>query len=136
MLLTIEKIITLKSIELFSKINEEDLFNLATSLKEIEYESAVEVITQGDLGTSMYIIISGEVEVQIDGKKIVTLGEKEVFGELAALDPEPRAATVLTTETTLLFKIDSTILYYLIAEYPAVAKGIIRILCDRIRKKA
>ena len=104
MLLTIEKIITLKSIELFSKINEEDLFNLATSLKEIEYESAVEVITQGDLGTSMYIIISGEVEVQIDGKKIVTLGEKEVFGELAALDPEPRAATVLTTETTLFLK--------------------------------
>jgi len=27
-------------------------------------------------------------------------------------------------------------LYYLIAEYPAVAKGIIRILCDRIRKKS
>jgi len=136
MLLTIEKIITLKSIELFSEINEEDLFNLATSLKEIEYESAVKVITQGDLGTSMYIVISGEVEVQIDGKKIVTLGEKEVFGELAALDPEPRAATVVTTETTLLFKIDNTILYYLIAEYPAVAKGIIRILCDRIRKKS
>jgi len=136
MLLTIEKIITLKSIELFSQINEEDLFNLATSLKEIEYESEVKVITQGDLGTSMYIVISGEVEVQIDGKKIVTLGEKEVFGELAALDPEPRVATVVTTETTLLFKIDNTILYYLIAEYPAVAKGIIRILCDRIRKKS
>jgi len=133
MLLTIEKIIILKSIKLFSEINEEDLLNLATSLKEIEYESEIEVITQGDLGTSMYIVISGEVEVLVDGKKIVTLGEKEVFGELSALDPEPRAASVVTTETTLLFKIDNTILYYLIAEYPAVAKGIIRILCERIR---
>jgi len=133
MLLTIEKIIILKSIKLFSEINEEDLFNLATSLQEVEYESEVEVIIQGDLGTSMYIVISGEVDVQIDGKKIATLGEKEVFGELSALDPEPRAATVVTTQTTLLFKIDNTILYYLIAEYPAVAKGIIRILCERIR---
>lgn len=136
MLLTIEKIIILKSIRLFSEISEEDLFNLATSLKEVEYESAVEVITQGDLGTCMYIVISGEVDVQIDGKKIATLGEKEVFGELAALDPEPRVATVVTTKTTLLFKIDSTILYYLIAEYPNVAKGIIRILCNRIRNSS
>jgi CRP-like cAMP-binding protein len=133
MLLIIEKIIILKSIELFSEISEENLFDLANSLKEVEYESGIEVITQGDLGTSMYIVISGEVEVQIDGKKIVRLGEKEVFGELSALDPEPRAATVITTKPTLLFRIDSTILYYLIAEYPNVAKGIIRILCDRIR---
>ena len=133
MLLTIEKIIILKSIKLFSEISEENLFDLANSLKEVEYEKGVKVITQGELGTSMYIVISGEVEVQIDGKKIMTLGEKEVFGELSALDPEPRAATVVTTKSTLLFKIESTVLYYLIAEYPNVAKGIIRILCDRIR---
>ncbi len=135
MLLTIEKVIILKSIKLFSEISEEDLLNLAVSLKEIEYDPAIEVIRQGDLGTSMYIIVAGSVDVVIDGKIVATLNEKEVFGELAALHPEPRIATVITTKNTLLFKIESDLLYELISEYQNVARGIISILCQRLRAK-
>ena len=61
--------------------------------------------------------------------------KKSIFGELAALDPEPRSATIKTAEDTLVFKINSVIIYNLISEYPNVARGIIKILCERIRKK-
>ena len=131
----IEKIIILKSLELFSEISEKDLLSLATQLTEIEYDSNSTIMKQGELGTSMYIIVQGEVEVIIDDKVVVKLGEKSIFGELAALDPEPRSATIRTTKDTLVFKIESTVIYNLISEYIDVARGIIKILCQRVRQK-
>jgi len=134
MLLTIEKVIILKSINLFSEISENDLLAIAMQLQEIEYEENTIVFEQGDLGTSLYIIVTGEVEVIVNEKVVSVFGEKNIFGELAALDPEPRSATIKTTKNSLLFKVDSIIMYNLIAEYSDVARGIIKILCQRIRQ--
>jgi len=133
MLLTIEKVIILKSINLFSEISENDLLAIALQLEEIEYEENSIVFEQGDLGTSLYVIASGEVQVIVNGKIVSKIGEKNIFGELAALDPEPRNATIKTTQKSLLFKVDSVIMYNLITEYGDVARGIIKILCQRIR---
>ncbi|MDB2562484.1 cyclic nucleotide-binding domain-containing protein [Sulfurimonas sp.] len=135
MLLTIEKVIILKSINLFSEISENDLLSVATQLDEIEYEKGSTIIKQDELGTSMYMIVRGKVDVIIDKNVVTTLGKDSIFGELAALDPEPRSATIITTEDTLVFKINSVVIYNLISEYPNVARGIIKILCDRIRDK-
>jgi len=134
MLLTIEKVIILKSIDLFSEIPENDLLTLAMEFETIEYGKGKMVIKQGDIGTSMYVLISGEVNVNIDGKTVATLGEKNIFGELAIFDPEPRSATILTTKETVLFKIESDVIYDLISKYSNVARGIIKILSKRIRE--
>ena len=136
MLLTIEKVIILKSINLFSEISENDLLAMAMQLREIQYEENSVVFKQGDLGTSLYIIATGEVEVIMNDKVISILGEKNIFGELAALDPEPRSATIRTTKSTLLFQVDSVVMYNLIAEYGDVARGIIKILCQRVRQNS
>ncbi|MBN2825231.1 MAG: cyclic nucleotide-binding domain-containing protein [Campylobacterales bacterium] len=136
MLLMIEKVIILKSIDLFCEISEKDLLSLATQLSEIEYEKGSVIIRQGEIGTSMYIIVRGEVEVIIDDKVVARLGEKSIFGELAALDPEPRSAAIKATQDTLVFKIESTVMYNLISEYIDVAKGIIKILCQRVRQNS
>lgn len=136
MLLMIEKVIILKSIDLFSEISEKDLLSLASQLSEVEYDKDSVIMKQGELGTLMYIIVRGEVEVIIDDKVVTTLGEKSIFGELAALDPEPRSAAIKTTEDTLVFKIESTVMYNLISEYIDVAKGIIKILCQRVRQNS
>jgi len=136
MLLKIEKVIILKSIDLFSEISEKDLLILATQLSELEYEKDTQIIKQGELGTSMYIIVRGEVEVIIDNEVVTRLGEKSIFGELSALDPEPRSATIRTTRDSLVFKIESSIIYNLISEHVDVAKGIIKILCRRVRQKS
>ncbi|MFT7003078.1 MAG: CRP/FNR family cyclic AMP-dependent transcriptional regulator [Sulfurimonas sp.] len=134
MLLTIERVIILKSINIFSKISENDLLLVATKLTEVEYAKDSTIIKQGELGTSMYILVRGKVDVIVDGKTLTSLGKGSIFGELAALDPEPRSATIKTIEDSLVFKISSTVIYNLIGEYPNVARGIIEILCARIRE--
>lgn len=135
MLLTIEKMIILKSINLFSEVSQNDLLSLASHVNEIEYTKGDLIIEQGDLGTSMYVIVNGEVDVIVNGKQVTTLGEKEVFGELAALNPEPRSATIIANSDVLLFKIERSVIYDLMSVYQNVAKAIIGILCQRIREK-
>lgn len=61
------------------------------------------------------------------------LNERTVFGELAALDPEPRSATITAIEDCHLFKLEEGPLYDLMAEHVEVVRGIIRVLCRRMR---
>jgi CRP-like cAMP-binding protein len=133
--LTIEKVLILRSVSIFSRVPDDMLVELATVAEETTRAAGKEVFTQGDMGTSLYIVVQGRVRVHRDGRDLALLGEREVFGELAALDPEPRSATVTAVEETLLFQIDRDALYELLAEYVEVAQGIIQVLCQRLRAK-
>uniref|UniRef100_A0A3B4A7Z9 Uncharacterized protein n=1 Tax=Periophthalmus magnuspinnatus TaxID=409849 RepID=A0A3B4A7Z9_9GOBI len=57
------------------------------------------LFSQGDKGTSWYIIWKGSVNVITHGKGVVTtLHEGEDFGQLALLNDAPRAATIILRE--------------------------------------
>lgn len=133
MLLTIEKVIILKSVNIFSETPEEDLVEVASIVEEIEVPAGEEIFKKGDIGTSMYIIVKGKMRVHDGDKEIAILRERQVFGELAALDPEPRSATITAMEDTQLFCLDEGPLYELMAEHVEIARGIIRVLCRRMR---
>ncbi|KAJ4919227.1 hypothetical protein JOQ06_022611 [Pogonophryne albipinna] len=58
-----------------------------------------DLFSQGDKGTSWYIIWKGSVNVITHGKGLVTtLHEGEDFGQLALLNDAPRAATIILRE--------------------------------------
>jgi CRP-like cAMP-binding protein len=88
------------------------------------------VFEKGDPGKSMYIVVSGKVRV-FDGVKTINfLGEQEIFGELALLDPEPRSASVESAEETRLFRLDRDTLFELMTDNVGVVSGIMQVLCQ------
>ena len=133
MLLTIEKILILKSINIFSEIPEESLVDVASVIEEMEVSAGTEIFKKGDVSTAMYIIVEGRARVHDGNKNFAELGEKEVFGEMAALDPVARSASVTALTDLYLFCMERTVLYELMSQHPAVAQGILRVLCRRIR---
>lgn len=133
MLLTIEKVIILKTVSIFSETPDDLLAEIALILEEIELEAGTQFITKGDIGTCLYIIVNGRVRVHDQHKTIVHLGEREVVGELALLDSEPRHASVTTEDKTLLLKLDQEPFFELIANNPEVVRGIMRVLTRRLR---
>ena len=133
MLLTIERVIILKSVNIFSQVPEEDLVEVASIVEELEVKKDEDIFLKDDLGTSMYIIVKGRARVHDAGKELAVLEERTVFGELAALDPEPRSATITAIEDCQLFKLEEGPLYDLMAEHVEVVRGIIRVLCQRMR---
>lgn len=134
-LLAIEKVIVLKTVSIFSETSEEVLAEIASFLEEVEVKAGETIFEKGDIENCMYIIIDGRVRIH-DGEQTLTYsGEREIFGELAVLDPEPRSASATASEDTRLFCLNQDALYMLMADHIEVAYGIIRILCRRIRAR-
>jgi len=133
MLLTIEKVLILKSVNLFSSVPEQQLVDIATIIDLVEYESGDVIMNAGDLGSSMYIVAEGQVRVFADDRELSILGSRAVFGELAALDPEPRAASVEAIEDCTLLKLEGETLYELMMVNKELTRGIVHVLCGYAR---
>jgi CRP/FNR family transcriptional regulator, cyclic AMP receptor protein len=91
------------------------------------------IFKEGEIGDCMYIIHQGEVRIHKSNTTLAVLKEREVFGELALLDPEVRSATATADSNCILFRIDQEPLYEVIENRPEVARGFIKILCQRLR---
>ena len=65
--------------------------------------------------------------------ELALLGPREGFGEMAILDLETRSATATAAESTVLLRIDRDSFDRLIEQNPAVARGIYRMLTQRLR---
>lgn len=134
MLLTIEKVLILKSVPIFASVPEGQLVDLATIAESVEYESGDLIMKKGDLGTSMYIVVDGKVRIFEGDEVLAEHGTRAVFGELAALDPEPRAASVEAIEDCTLLRLDGESLYDLMSGNKEVTRGIVQVLCDYTRQ--
>ena len=132
-LLLIEKVLVLKSLNLFKETPENILADLAPLMKEMQYEQGTEIFKEGETGDCMYIIQQGNIKIHKGKTTLAILKEKEVFGELSLLDADTRSASATADTECILYKIDQEPFYELMDERPEVAKGFIKILCQRLR---
>lgn len=134
-LLDIEKVIILKGTSLFTETPENILVDIVGIVKEEHFEEGQVIMNKGDLGTCMYIICEGEVRIHDNELTYAILKNHDFFGELALLDPEPRSASATALKDSLLLRLDQEPFYELMSERLEVAKGILKILCRRIRNQ-
>lgn len=132
-LLLLEKVLVLKSLAIFKETPETILSELAPLMQEEEAEAGTVLFKEGDTGDCMYIIYKGDVKIHKGSTTLAILQEKDVFGELSLLDSETRSATATANTDCFLFKIDQEPFYELLESRPEIAKGFIKILCQRLR---
>jgi len=133
MLSTVEKVLFLKSIDLFSQIPGEDLAQIALISTEEARDPNEDVFAEGESGDALYLVLDGRVRVHREDRVIAELGERECFGEMAILDAAPRSATVTAITDTNLLKIPREDFQEIMAEKPEIATGIIKVLSRRLR---
>jgi len=131
----LERVLLLKQTTMFQNTDENYLLEIAEVMTEREYASSSIIFNEGDVGNSMYIIVSGEVEIVADGHVLATLKEKEFFGDLSLLDPAPRSAAASTIKECVVLELKDEAIYELMADHIDVTKGIIRVLCERLRRQ-
>jgi hypothetical protein len=132
---TVEKVLILRSVNLFKATPDDALAELGEIISEVEVPAGTNIVEKGEQGSSMFIIVHGKVAV-MDGERVLnTLGERAVFGELALLDTEPRSATIRATEDTLLFRLDQEPFYELMSDRVEVAMGTIQMLTGNLRAR-
>ncbi len=95
------------------------------------------VFRQGDLGTEMFVIHEGSVEIVnsgIDSSPLAVLERGDFFGEMAILEGAPRTASARAAEDCKLVQIDEATFSRLLRKDPEVAVRIMRKLSMRIRR--
>jgi cAMP-dependent protein kinase regulator len=95
------------------------------------------VITEGEAGSSLYVIVSGEVKVYTRGAKgesffLARLGEGDFFGEVSVLTGKPRTATITAAQRTELLRLDKEKLDQIVPNFPRVKE----ILDEFYRRRA
>ena len=63
------------------------------------------VFKQGDKGSTAFLIISGALNVEIDGKKVGKMESGEIFGELSLILGEERKASIKAIVPTEIIEI-------------------------------
>lgn len=132
-LLMIEKVLLLKSLSIFSETPETILAEIAHLTKEEIVKEGEVIFNEGEPGSCMYIIYSGKIEIKKGNQLLAEMDEKDFFGELSLLDTESRSASAVAKTECLLLRIDQDPFYELMELQPEVVRGVIRILCKRIR---
>jgi CRP-like cAMP-binding protein len=88
---------TLARMPLFRPLNDREILRVLQVTDVIAYEDGDTVITQGETGETLYIVLAGTVDVMRGGAKLTSLSPGEHFGEMALIRAQPRSATVLSS---------------------------------------
>jgi CRP-like cAMP-binding protein len=92
------------------------------------------VFAEGDKGDKMYVVRSGEIEIERNGKVIETLPPGGIFGEMALIDGSPRAATARAKTDCEVAPISEKSFLFLVHETPFFAVSVMRALAERLRR--
>ncbi|EAQ76247.1 MULTISPECIES: cyclic nucleotide-binding domain-containing protein [unclassified Synechococcus] len=130
---THDKLQRLQPVGIFAATPVEVLLQLAEAVEEVHLAAGEQLFAKGDLGTSMYVIVSGQVRIHIGDQTVVELADGEIVGELAALDPEPRSASVSAIDPTTLYRIEQATLQALMVDHPEIVQAVIKELAQRLR---
>ncbi|GIW07092.1 MAG: hypothetical protein KatS3mg060_1897 [Dehalococcoidia bacterium] len=129
----------LKAIPLFREFDEAGLSALASRLATEQLNANEIVFSQGDLADKLYLIVSGQVEVEAVGpsgeeRLIAVLNEGDHFGEMALRRDTPRTTTVRTRTPVVLLSLDRRQILKSVAdvlEIPDAERSLVRWLLRR-----
>ncbi len=127
----------LVGIPLFTGMEVADAQRLIKNGLTINLNAGENLLQMGDLGNEMYIILSGMVEVERNGKLIATLGPGSVIGEISFLAEVPRTANVSVVQDGEFFVLTQEMFQKIMKSMPELAAralfNLSMILCERLQ---
>ena len=131
-----ERVEILRKVSLFSFMTEEQLTDVARLMTERWEKNGVYLCHQGDVGSELYIISQGEVEIinESGGQDQIinteTIGA--YVGELAVLESIPRTLAMRTKGDVRLLVLQGSRFQAIIQQHPDMAYQVIKVLTRRL----
>src|SRR5512145_2787001 len=97
----------------------------------VSYSAGAVIFKQGDHGSAMYVVKTGEVEIKIGDQVIQSHGSGHLFGEMALIDNSPRSADAVAKTDCDLVAIDESRFLFLVHHSAFFALQVMRIMADR-----
>lgn len=137
-LINLEKMIALRAVPLFASLAPEELACLAHAGLQRQFSPNDVLCLEGETGDEVFVLLTGSVVIlryQGDEQKVIARETAGGFvGEMAVIDPAPRAATVVAGENgASALCVDGAGFRAIVEANPSVARGVMRALSSRIR---
>jgi len=104
----------------------------------VDFDSGEFIFREGDLGTEMYILQEGKVEIlkdmQGEDKQLAVLEKGDFFGEMAILEDLPRTASARSVTPVKLLMINGSTFDQMLRSNPEIAVRMMRKLSRRLRE--
>lgn len=131
--------IRIESSKLFAELPSEELEFLKNSAQVIESARGSIIFNEGDPGNGLYLIKSGKIQILTsvgkgEEKVFATLGEGEVFGEMAIIENEKRSATAKAIEDSVLYFFPRDVALAALERSPKMAFCLLREISRRLRE--
>jgi hypothetical protein len=125
----------LKGIPMFTNLDGAQLAQLLTILRPLQAEEGQNIVTAGEKGMEMFILMSGQLCVQSsEGEVFAHLDPGACFGELAALGlKEERSATIVATEFSELYSLTRTDIFETFMNTPEVLDTMVLIAAKNLQ---
>lgn len=133
MLTTVEKVLALKKLELFSRISGEMLADVAFFLEEYSYDKGSSIISEGEILSDLFILVEGELDVISDSRKIDKMFPGQSFGELAVLDGVLSSVSLSAATDAIVLRLNGEDFTDIFNQREEIASGIIKYLAETVR---
>jgi CRP-like cAMP-binding protein len=127
------KVDLIASVSLFKGLGRRELEQIAQLMDEVDVPAGKVLMRQGEHGEEMFVIASGRVAVERDGKVIAERGPGDAIGEISLLSKGPRTATITVLEPTRILLAGHREFNALMDDHPTIRVGILAGLADKIR---
>jgi|GEM_PF-3388161 len=121
-----------KGVPFFSGLSRDSFVSLVSEIETRNYASGENIFEQDSDAQSMYIILSGSVEVFRDDELLATLRAGSILGEIALVTAQPRSATARAKHDTTVFEITADDIERVASDHPAISSEIAKFTRKRI----
>jgi hypothetical protein len=135
---TLDRILLLREVPMFSALSPEDLEKIAEVADELLYSNESLLCSEGEPGDTLFVIASGKVDVikRIGNQEniLATQGAGGFVGEMAILESAPRSATLKAHGDARVLVIDGDAFNAILLDRPEVAVSVLRNMSSRVRQ--
>jgi CRP-like cAMP-binding protein len=133
-LAAIEKVIFLKSVDIFSRATVEELGRIAALTDEVSFEAGETILRKGEPTDAIYFILTGRVAIEENGQLVREVAERQAIGTVAALDRNPALHTVKAIDAVYALKLNAQDFDDILAVDFELVRAVFHALCQIIRK--
>ena len=105
-----ELFISVQNIDFFKEFMESEIWEIIQACIWQKYDCVEEIIIEGEIDDSLFIIISGTAEVSKEGHSLGMLGPGDCFGEMGYLEKAERSATIRAIQPMQVMKVNATLI--------------------------
>jgi serine/threonine protein kinase len=105
-----EKFNAIEKLDFFREFSNAEIWEIIRACIWQEFQQGEEIIVEGEIDDSFYIITSGCVDIVKERHIIGELGEGDCFGEMGYLSKAQRTATIIAKDPVQLMKINATLI--------------------------